>query len=137
MLILIHDAFIIAARKRVCNSIVRDFQHGIRGNGGKIRKKAVDFSTAFFYLSNGRKSLAEFRARRREKIETRFFRRRVRRKKHFARSLCRIVRFQRATEAQSAAKLSQKRGVASFLKTLVFVRRGEGGADHFLRASFP
>ena len=62
------------------------------------------------------KRLAEFRARRREKIETRFFRRRVRRKKHSARSLCRIVRFQRTTEAQSAANPSQKSGPTAFLK---------------------
>ena len=40
-------------------------------------------------------------------------------------------------KARSAAKLSQKRGVSSFLKTLGFVRRGEGGADDFFRASFP
>jgi len=31
--------------------------------------------------------------------------------------LCRIVRFQRTTEAQNAANLSQKRGLASFFES--------------------
>jgi hypothetical protein len=45
----------------------------------------------------------------------RFLPRPVRGRKHVARSKRRIVRFQRTTEAQSAAKLSQKSGFATFL----------------------
>ena len=58
--------------------------------------------------------LAEFRVRRRESDMIRFLPRPVRGRKHFARSERRIVRFQRTTEAQSAAKLSQKSGFATF-----------------------
>ena len=60
------------------------------------------------------KSLAEFRVRRRESNTIRFLPRHVRGGKHFARSERRIVRYQRTTEAQSAAKLSRKSGKATF-----------------------
>ena len=60
------------------------------------------------------KSLAEFRVRRRESNTIRFLPRHVRGGKHFARSERRIVRYQRTTEAQNAAKLSRKSGKATF-----------------------
>ena len=60
------------------------------------------------------KSLAEFRVRRRESDIIRFLPRHVRGRKHFARSERRIVRYQRTTEAQNAAKLSRKSGKATF-----------------------
>ena len=60
------------------------------------------------------KSLAEFRVRRRESSKIRFLPRHVRGRKHFARSERRIVRCQRTTEAQNAAKLSRKSGKATF-----------------------
>ena len=60
------------------------------------------------------KSLAEFRVRRRESSIIRFPPRHVRSRKHFARSERRIVRCQRTTEAQNAAKLSRKSGKATF-----------------------
>ena len=60
------------------------------------------------------KSLAEFRVRRRESSIIRFLPRHVRGGKHFARSERRIVRYQRTTEAQNAAKLSRKTGKAIF-----------------------
>ena len=44
----------------------------------------------------------------------RFLPRHVRGRKHFARSERRIVRYQRTTEAQNAAKLSRKSGKATF-----------------------
>ena len=53
-------------------------------------------------------SLAEFRVRRRESSMIRFLPRHVRGRKHFARSERRIVRYQRTTEAQNAAKLFQQ-----------------------------
>ena len=59
-------------------------------------------------------SLTEFRVRRRERCLIRFLPRPVRGRKHFARSERRIVRFQRTTEAQSAANLSRKSGFATF-----------------------
>ena len=61
-----------------------------------------------------KKSLAEFRVRRRESIIICFLPRHVRGRKHFARSERRIVRYQRTTEAQNAAKLSRKSGKATF-----------------------
>ena len=61
-----------------------------------------------------KKGLAEFRVRRREINIIRFLPRHVRGGKHFARSERRIVRYQRTTEAQSAAKLSRKSGKATF-----------------------
>ena len=61
-----------------------------------------------------KKGLAEFRVRRRESSIIRFLPRHVRGGKHFARSERRIVRFQRTTEAQTAAKLSRKSGNATF-----------------------
>ena len=61
-----------------------------------------------------KKSLAEFRVRRRESIIICFLPRHVRGRKHFARSERRIVRCQRTTEAQNAAKLSRKSGEATF-----------------------
>ena len=70
------------------------------------------FRGSFFSLL---KSLAEFRVRRRESDMIRFLPRPVRGRKHVARSKRRIVRFQRTTEAQSAAKISQKSGFATFL----------------------
>ena len=54
-----------------------------------------------------KKGLAEFRVRRRESSKTRFLSRHVRERKYFARSERRIVRYQRTTEAQNAAKLSR------------------------------
>ena len=60
------------------------------------------------------KSLAEFRVRRREINIIRFLLRHVRGRKHFTRSERRIVRYQRTTEAQNAAKLSRKSGEATF-----------------------
>ena len=60
------------------------------------------------------KSLAEFRVRRREINIIRFLPRHVRGRKHFTRSERRIVRYQRTTEAQNAAKLSRKSGEATF-----------------------
>ena len=60
------------------------------------------------------KSLAEFRVRRREINIIRFLPRHVRGRKHFTRSERRIVRYQRTTEAQNAAKLSRKSGKATF-----------------------
>ena len=44
----------------------------------------------------------------------RFLPRHVRGRKHFARSECRIVRFQRTTEAQNAANPSRESGSAAF-----------------------
>ena len=61
-----------------------------------------------------KKSLAEFRVRRRESSTIRFLPRHVRGRKHFARSERRIVRYRRTTEAQNAAKLSRKSGEATF-----------------------
>ena len=61
-----------------------------------------------------KKSLAEFRVRRRESIIICFLPRHVRGRKHFTRSERRIVRCQRTTEAQNAAKLSRKSGKATF-----------------------
>ena len=61
-----------------------------------------------------KKSLAEFRVRRRESSTIRFLPRHVRGRKHFTRSERRIVRFRRTTEAQNAAKLSRKSGKAAF-----------------------
>ena len=61
-----------------------------------------------------KKGLAEFRVRRRESSIIRFLPRHVRGGKHFARSERRIVRYQRTTEAQNAAKLSRKSGKATF-----------------------
>ena len=61
-----------------------------------------------------KKGLAEFRVRRRESSIIRFLPRHVRGRKHFARSERRIVRYQRTTEAQNAAKLSRKSGKATF-----------------------
>ena len=60
------------------------------------------------------KSLAAFRVRRRESSTIRFLPRHVCGRKHFARSERRIARCQRATEAQNAAKLSRKSGLAAF-----------------------
>ena len=59
-------------------------------------------------------SLTEFRVRRRERCLIRFLPRPVRGRKHFARSERRIVRCQRTTEAQNAAKPSRKSGFATF-----------------------
>ena len=64
------------------------------------------------------KSLAEFRVRRRERGMIRFLPRHVRGRKHFARSERRIVRCQRTTEAQNAAKLSRTSGKATFSTVL-------------------
>ncbi len=61
-----------------------------------------------------KKGLTEFLVRRRESSIIRFLPRHVRGGKHFARSERRIVRFQRTTEAQNAAKLSRKSGNATF-----------------------
>ena len=70
------------------------------------------------------KSLAEFRVRRRESNTIRFLPRHVRGGKHFARSERRIVRYQRTTEAQSAAKLSRKSGKATFSTVSAPLQRG-------------
>ena len=48
----------------------------------------------------------------------RFFRRHVRRKKHFSRSECRIVRLRRTTEAQSAVQLFCRRTSLRFFDKL-------------------
>ena len=69
--------------------------------------------TSLFIISMS-KSLAEFRVRRRESSIICFLPRHVRGRKHFARSERRIVRYLRTTEAQNAAKLSRKRGFATF-----------------------
>ena len=61
-----------------------------------------------------KKGLAEFRVRRRESSIIRFLPQHVRGGKHFARSERRVVRCQRTTEAQNAAKLSRKSGNATF-----------------------
>ena len=70
------------------------------------------------------KSLAEFRVRRREINIIRFLPRHVRGRKHFTRSERRIVRYQRTTEAQNAAKLSRKSGEATF-STVSALPKGE------------
>ena len=67
------------------------------------------------------KSLAEFRVRRRESNTIRFLPRHVRGGKHFARSERRIVRCQRTTEAQNAAKISRKSGKATFPTVSLFI----------------
>ena len=93
-----------------------------------------------------KKGLAEFRVRRRESSKTRFLPRHVRGRKHFARSERRIVRYQRTTEAQNAAKLSRKSGFAAFSTDSVLihrdaqhVRRGlkRGGAAALYLKYFP
>ena len=66
-----------------------------------------------------KKSLAEFRVRRRESSIIRFLPRHVRGGKHFARSERRIVRCQRTTEAQNVAKLSRNSGKAAFSRVSV------------------
>ena len=71
-----------------------------------------------------KKSLAEFRVRRRESSMICFLPRHVRGGKHFARSERRIVRYQRTTEAQSAAKLSRKSGKATFSTVSAPLQRG-------------
>ena len=81
------------------------------------------------------KSLAEFRVRRRESNTIRFLPRHVRGGKHFARSERRIVRYQRTTEAQSAAKLSRKSGKANFSTVSPKARRAFGAARHPARYS--
>ena len=77
-----------------------------------IKKQHTRLSVLLLQLVE--KSLAEFRVRRRESNTIRFLPRHVRGGKHFARSERRIVRYQRTTEAQSAAKLSRKSGKATF-----------------------
>ena len=72
-----------------------------------------------------KKSLAEFRVRRRESIIICFLPRHVRGRKHFARSERRIVRYQRTTEAQNAAKLSRKSGEATFSTVSTASPKGE------------
>ncbi len=73
------------------------------------------------------KGLAEFRVRRRESSMIRFLPRHVRGRKHFARSERRIVRCQRTTEAQNAAKLSRKSGKAAFSTVLPQPREAAHG----------
>ena len=84
-----------------------------------IRESADELS-----LQLVKKSLAEFRVRRRESNTIRFLPRHVRGGKHFARSERRIVRYQRTTEAQSAAKLSRKSGKATFSTVSAPLQRG-------------
>ena len=81
------------------------------------------------------KSLAEFRVRRRESNTIRFLPRHVRGGKHFARSERRIVRYQRTTEAQSAAKLSRKSGKATFSTVSAPFARGHDMASVIARAA--
>lgn len=75
-------------------------------------------------------SLTEFRVRRRERCLIRFLPRPVRGRKHFARSERRIGRIMRPTEAQSAARLSQKSGFAAFLKLLHHAKLEEIVSPH-------
>ena len=83
--------------------------------GGKCAGKAESAGPlALRFRQLVKKSLAEFRVRRRESIIICFLPRHVRGRKHFARSERRIVRYQRTTEAQNAAKLSRKSGKATF-----------------------
>ena len=76
------------------------------------KRKSCPVWNSFLYSLS--KSLAEFRVCRRENNMIRFLPRHVRGGKHFARSERRIVRYQRTTEAQNAAKLSRKSGKATF-----------------------
>ena len=78
------------------------------------KKNSTECLLTFCAASTCQKSLAEFRVRRREINIIRFLPRHVRGRKHFTRSERRIVRYQRTTEAQNAAKLSRKSGEATF-----------------------
>ena len=102
-----------------CYGHGRSLHDASRYNVADIGNAVIDFiwnvvMEPACLLAACQKSLAEFRVRRREINIIRFLPRHVRGGKHFARSERRIVRYQRTTEAQNAAKLSRKSGEATF-----------------------